>query len=142
MKKITALFWVGILMIVCAGCGEHVIVNGISYRALSSEEQKAMLAFARMTIINGEKLTAAEQNYVRTVQPTVRLSYTGDKVGRASYEWIIADDVIVRLNCEGEFLSDNMRLNTRKIKLHEDKLKGQKNSLEKLTFKDINVDKN
>ena len=46
-------------------------------------------------------------------------------------------EIMVRLNCEGEFLSRNMRVNARKINLNEDLKKGQKSALEKLTLKEI-----
>lgn len=141
MKKIFIGLIGCMMLLLCSGCGEHIIVNGVSYRALSEDEYNAMIAFARMTLINGEKLTAGQQNFIRTQKPSIRISYTGNKAGRASYEWIITDDIMVRLNCEGEFLSDNMKVNTRKIKLQEDMKKNQKSSLEKLTFKEINVDK-
>lgn len=126
-----------LVLLICTGCGEHIIVNGVSYRVLSKEEEKEMVQFARMTLIKGEKLTLAQQNFVRSNDPEIRLSYTGDKTGRASYQWICDDAVMLRLNCEGEFLSENMQVNTRKTKMEEKLEKGGKTALEKLTFKEI-----
>ena len=97
-----------------------------------------MLSFARLTLLNSEqKLTQSQKNFILNTMPDTRISYTGDKRGRISYEWICNDEIMVRLNCEGEFLSRNMRVNARKINLNEDLKKGQKSALEKLTLKEI-----
>lgn len=137
MQKMIYGLLVALVLLICTGCGEHIIINGVSYRVLSKEEEKEMVQFARMTLIKGEKLTLAQQNYIRSNEPEVRISYTGSKIGRASYQWICDDAVMVRLNCEGEFLSENMKVNTRKTKLQEKVKKGEKAVLEKLTFKEI-----
>ena len=137
MKKFICGLITVLLAVFAAGCGEHIIVNGVSYRVLTEEELKEMVQFARITLIQNEKLTPAQQNYIRKNEPEVRLSYTGSKRGRASYQWICDDFVMVRLNCDGEFLSDNMKINTRKTKLQETIKKGEKSALEKLTLKEI-----
>lgn len=126
-----------LVLLICTGCGEHIIINGVSYRVLSQEEEKEMVQFARITLIKGEKLTIAQQNFVRSKEPEIRLTYTGDKKGRASYQWICDDAVMLRLNCEGEFLTEDMKVNTRKTKLQEKIKKGEKTAIEKLTFKEI-----
>lgn len=137
MKKMFYIAVFSVLSMIFSGCGEHIIVNGVSYKILTESEQKEMVQFARLTLIRGEKLTHAQQNYIRNTEPEIRLSYTGDKTGKASYQWICDDAVMVRLNCSGEFLSDNMSVNTKKIKLAERVGKDGKRVLEKLTFKEI-----
>lgn len=129
---------IAVFSVLLSGCGEHVIVNGVSYRVLSKEEEKEMLSFARLTLLNSEqKLTQSQKNFILNTMPDTRISYTGDKRGRISYEWICNDEIMVRLNCEGEFLSRSMRVNARKINLNENLKKGQKSALEKLTLKEI-----
>ena len=137
MKKIIYGLIMCFSVIFAAGCGEHVIVNGVSYQALSEQELKEMVRFARITLLQNEKLTLAQQNYIKKNEPEIRLSYTGNKTGRASYQWICDDAVMVRMNCEGKFLTDNMNINTRKIKLQETIQKDGKSALEKLTLKEI-----
>ena len=126
-----------LIVMVLAGCGEHIIVNGVSYRVLSKAEEREMLSFARITLLNGEKLTPAQKSFILNTQPVIRLSYNGNKRGRASYEWICSDDVMVRLNCEGEFLTENMRISARKINLKENLNKDKSSNLEKITLKEI-----
>ena len=138
MNRFFKFLTVAIFAAILAGCGEHVIINGISYRVMSQSEEKEMLSFARLTLLNSEQnLTPAQKNFILNTQPSIRISYTGNKSGRASYEWIINDEVMVRLNCEGEFLSSNMRVNARKVNLNETLKKGQKSGLQKLTLKEI-----
>lgn len=138
MKKIFVLLLMALFSVFAGGCGEHIIINGVSYRVLDADEEKEMLSFARLTLLNSEqKLTPAEKNFILNTQPLIRISYTGNKYGRASYEWICNDEVMVRLNCEGEFLSSNMKVNARKINLNENIKKGQKSGLEKLTLKEL-----
>ena len=137
MKKFICGLITGLLAVFAAGCGEHIIVNGVSYRVLSEDEQKEMVQFARITLIQNEKLTPAQQAYIRKNEPDIKLSYTGNKIGKASYQWICDDAVMVRLNCDGKFLSDEMNINTRKTKLKEAVKKVEAPALEKLTFKEI-----
>lgn len=160
LKKQFYVIFIVCLMMLFAGCGEHIIVNGNAYRVLTENEEKQMLEFARLTLIgSGDKpglvmlprnrkpgtplpprppsLNKRQKNFIRTTMPRIRLSYTGHKSGRASYEWILDDDVMIRLNCEGRFLTDDMRVNTRKVNLKEVPVNGKSGSLEKLTFKEI-----
>lgn len=138
MKKTFMFSIFALICIFFCGCGERVIVNGIAYNVLNAEEEKEMLSFARMTLLNSnQKFTQKQKNFILNTMPDIRISYTGDKAGRISYEWICDDDFMVRLNCNGEFLSSNMQVSARKIDLSEDIKKGQKSGLEKLTFKEI-----
>ena len=138
MNRFFVCCMIAVFTVLLSGCGEHVIVNGVSYRVLSKEEEKEMLSFARLTLLNSEqKLTQSQKNFILNTMPGTHISYTGDKRGRISYEWICNDEIMVRLNCEGEFLSRNMRVNARKINLNENLKKGQKSALEKLTLKEI-----
>ena len=137
MKKFIYGLIMSLSILFAAGCGEHIVVNGNSYRILSEQEEKEMLRFARITLLQNEKLTLAQQNYIKKTEPQVRLSYTGNKTGRASYQWICDDAVMVKVNCDGKFLSSDMNVNTRKTNLQETIKKGEKSSLEKLTLKEI-----
>ena len=137
MKKFIYGLIMSLSILFAAGCGEHIIVNGVSYRILSEQEEKDMLQFARITLLQNEKLTLAQQNYIKKTEPQIRLSYTGNKTGRASYQWICDDAVMVRVNCDGKFLTSDMNVNTRKTNLQETIKKGEKSSLEKLTLKEI-----
>ncbi len=142
MKKIILLTFFALANLFLCGCGEYIIINGVSYRVLSEDEERAMLSFARMTLLNsGEKMTAQQKNFIRTQTPKIRISYTGDKSGRASYEWIFNDEILFRLNCDGEFLTDSMAVNARKVNLVENLKKGEKSNLEKLTLKEMDFDK-
>ncbi|MBR2722832.1 MAG: hypothetical protein IKB77_00745, partial [Lentisphaeria bacterium] len=77
MKKMFYIAVFSVLSMIFSGCGEHIIVNGVSYKILTESEQKEMVQFARLTLIRGEKLTHAQQNYIRNTEPEIRLSYTG-----------------------------------------------------------------
>lgn len=142
MRKIILLTFLVLANLFFCGCGEYVIINGVSCRVLSEEEERAMLSFARLTLLNsGEKMTPQQKHFIRTQNPKIRISYSGNKSGRASYEWIFSDEILFRLNCEGEFLSDSMNVNARKVNLVENLKKGEKSNLEKLTLKEMNFDK-
>ena len=138
MKKNLIVCIGALFMILLCGCGEYIVVNGVSYRVLSQEEERAMVSFARLTLLNsGEDMTAAQRNYITYNEPEIYLSYKGNRSGKASYEWCCSDDVLFRVNCEGEFLTSNMNVNARKINLREDLKKGESSKLERLTLQEI-----
>ena len=65
MKKNLIVCIGALFMILLCGCGEYIVVNGVSYRVLSQEEERAMVSFARLTLLNsGEDMTAAQRNYI------------------------------------------------------------------------------
>lgn len=138
MKKILLCAFFAAASIILSGCGERIIVNGVSYRIMTKEEEKEMLSIARGALLNSDKkLTQAEKNFILSTEPAIKISYNGDKHGKASYEWICNDRVMLRVNFEGPLASSGMSVNTRKINLQEDIKKGQKSNIEKLTFKEI-----
>ena len=88
MNRFFVCCMIAVFTVLLSGCGEHIIVNGVSYRVLSKEEEKEMLSFARLTLLNSEqKLTQSQKNFILNTMPDTRISYTGDKRGRISYEW-------------------------------------------------------
>lgn len=145
--------------VISAGCGEKIIINGKAYSVLSQEEEQQMLLFARLTLVNSwnkpytkslmvkpqkdttpqenKNITQAQKDFIMNTMPEIKLFYTGDKSGRASYEWIFDDTVMFKVNCDGRFLTDSMNVNARKINLKEIIEKGKSPALERLTFKEI-----
>lgn len=159
IKKISMALFFMLIAAAFSGCGEKVIINGRSYRALSKAEEEQMLLFARLTLTNSsdkisfvidplvtkpgpstpreKNLTESQKKFIMTTMPQIQISYTGNKSGKASYEWIYNDQIMFRVNCEGEFLTESMRVNTRKMNLKEIIGAGKTPVLEKLTFKEI-----
>ncbi|MBQ9789280.1 MAG: hypothetical protein IJW31_06775 [Lentisphaeria bacterium] len=115
-------------LILLSGCGDKILINGKYYYILSAEEEQAMLDFARITLCSPTNdLSPAACSFIRSTEPKIFLTYSGNKSGYAVYEWIFGDMYVYKISCRGKFLTDEMEIKVISQRLLDDiDEKGQK----------------
>ena len=76
------------VLLLCGGCGKHYkMIHGIRYEVLSPEEENEMKSMARVTLAKSKALSAKERELIKTIQPELKIRYSGDRTGDASVSW-------------------------------------------------------
>ncbi|MBR1952061.1 MAG: hypothetical protein IKA32_05760 [Lentisphaeria bacterium] len=63
------------------------MIHGIRYEVLSPEEENEMKSMARVTLAKSKALSAKERELIKTIQPELKIRYSGDRTGDASVSW-------------------------------------------------------
>lgn len=105
MKK-TVCFLASALLLLAAGCGPTVKVDGETYAALTEEEQKFLIRLARLSLERSPKAISKEElAVVKKKEPGMELEYTGDKFGKALVSWQLPERKLTVI-FEGEMAGD------------------------------------
>lgn len=105
MKR-TIGFLAGVLLLLAAGCGPTVMVDGERFAALTQEEQKFLVRIARLSLKHSPKAISKEElAVVQKNDPAVELEYTGDKFGKALVTWQLPKRKLTVI-FEGELAGD------------------------------------
>ncbi len=88
MRFIAVLMFFSAVLLLCGGCGKHYkMIHGIRYEVLSPEEENEMKSMARVTLAKSKALSAKERELIKTIQPELKIRYSGDRTGDASVSW-------------------------------------------------------
>ena len=88
MRFFAVLMFLSALLLLCGGCGKHYkVIHGIRYEVLSPEEENEMKSMARVTLSKSKALSAKERELIKTIQPELKIRYSGDRTGDASVSW-------------------------------------------------------
>lgn len=129
------LLLLGMLALGVSGCGEKIFVNGAYYRVLDQNELLTLKEYCRVTLLQSDKvLTPAQKELVRSAEPQMRLIYSGDKAGRATFEWTLGKTDAVRVICEGKFFAYNMHVSTKMMEHVEELKNGRRKTDSTLTL--------
>ena len=83
-RSMTGLFASLLFLLLTAGCGPTVKVDGETYSALTEEEQNFLVRLARLSLERSPKAISKEELVVvKQREPGMELEYTGDKFGKA-----------------------------------------------------------
>ena len=85
-------------LLLCGGCGKHYkVIHGVRYEVLSPEEENEMKSMARTALGKSKALSARERELIKTMQPELKIRYTGDRMGDASVVWTLPDRTVTLL---------------------------------------------
>ncbi|MBS1370799.1 MAG: hypothetical protein HPZ91_12680 [Lentisphaeria bacterium] len=99
---VSAIAFLGLL----SGCAPTITVNDTSYKALTASEERHLISAARMLLMKpGRVVTKDEVRIVQKTEPELKITYTGDRSGRAAVRWNAPQKIIV-VHFDGE-LTDN-----------------------------------
>ena len=88
MRFFTVLMIFSATLLFCGGCGKHYkVIHGIRYEVLSPEEENEMKSMARVTLAKSKALNSKERELIKTIQPELKIRYSGDRTGDASVSW-------------------------------------------------------
>ncbi|MBR2911331.1 MAG: hypothetical protein IKC05_06945 [Lentisphaeria bacterium] len=88
MRFIAVLMFFSAVLLLGGGCGKHYkMIHGIRYEVLSPEEENEMKSMARVTLAKSKALSAKERELIKTIQPELKIRYSGDRTGDASVSW-------------------------------------------------------
>ena len=88
MRFIAVLMFFSAVLLLCGGCGKHYkMIHGIRYEVLSPEEENEMKSMARVTLAKSKALSPKERELIKTIQPELKIRYSGDRTGDASVSW-------------------------------------------------------
>lgn len=88
MRSFAVLTVCAAFLLLCCGCGKHYkVIHGIRYEVLSPEEENEMKSMARVTLAKSKALSAKERELIKTIQPELKIRYSGDRTGDASVSW-------------------------------------------------------
>ena len=88
MRSFAVLTVCTAFLLLCGGCGKHYkMIHGIRYEVLSPEEENEMKSMARVTLAKSKALSAKERELIKTIQPELKIRYSGDRTGDASVSW-------------------------------------------------------
>jgi hypothetical protein len=88
MRFVAVLMIFSAFLFFCGGCGKHYkVIHGIRYEVLSPEEEKEMKSIARVTLAKSKALSSKERELIKTIQPELKIRYSGNRTGDASVSW-------------------------------------------------------
>ena len=88
MRFIAVMMVFSAALLLCGGCGKHYkVIHGIRYEVLSPEEENEMKSMARVTLAKSKALSSKERELIKTIQPELKIRYSGNRTGDASVSW-------------------------------------------------------
>ena len=88
MRFIAVLMFFPAVLLLGGGCGKHYkMIHGIRYEVLSPQEENEMKSIARVTLAKSKVLTSKERELLQSIQPELKIRYSGDRTGDASVSW-------------------------------------------------------
>lgn len=70
------------------GCTAHYkMINGERIEVLSPEEEIELKSVARTTLAKSKLLTSRERETIKAQQPSLKIRYTGNRMGDATVSW-------------------------------------------------------